>query len=53
MSKPGRKDWRSMNEWDEDDWSEYLAFMYPSQDTFLKQVEDAINNTLEPNENAD
>jgi hypothetical protein len=40
-----------MADWSDDEWDDYLAFMYPSQDTFLKQVEDAINNTVESDEN--
>lgn len=37
--------WRGMHDWSDQDWEEYFAFMFPSQEEVLKNVEDAIKNT--------
>lgn len=42
--------WRRMNDWTDEEWEEYIAWMYPSQDQVLQDVQDAINNTRDSDE---
>lgn len=41
--------WKKMCDWTEEEWEEYLSWLYPSQDTVLKDLEDVINNSKEQN----